>query len=519
MHIQEFLTRNSKLYAQKPALICNQQSLTYNELIERTFRLGNSLISLGLTRGDRVAFLDYNSIYYAEFHLGAPMAGLIAVPLNFRLVGRELKFIINDASCTALFYSSPFTPIVEEIRKELPSVKYFISLSGTRAGDIEYEELLSSARPESLPPCYEDDSTHILYTSGTTGFPKGAVLSYRNMLTAIRGMIVEEQIVPENKVLHVVPFFHVAGAQPLLAFLYRGCTGTILPQFDSELVMEIIQRERISNILLVPSMINTILNHPKLPHYDLSSLSTITYAAAAMPKELLRKGLQKFGQVFFQIYGITEASMVTALRRCEHEILNEDGEYRYLGSCGREIIDVQVRVIDDNGNDIMPGKIGEIIVKGDNVMQGYWQQPEETTKFIKDSWFYTGDLGTLDEDGYLFLLDRKKDMIISGGENIYPAEIENVLYLMPEILEAAVIGVPDEKWGETVKAAVVFKEGKSLSQREIIEFCKKNLASYKKPTSVEFVQELPKNPAGKVLKKILRERYFKKGTNLQNPIN
>ena len=325
----------------------------------------------------------------------------------------------------------------------------------------------------------------------------------------MRGNVIEQEIVPENIFLHVAPLFHIAPLQILLAFLYRGRTCIVTPQFDPQVTMELIQRERITNIFLVPRMLNVIFNHSDLSRYDLSCLSTIAYGGAPTPPEVLRKFLDKWGPIFLQVYGASEAGLITVLRKHEHVINDKNGQPKYLNSCGREIIDVQIKVINNEGNEVNPGEVGEILVKSESVMQGYWQLPEETSECIVNGWFHTGDLGILDEDGYLFHIDRKKHMIISGGENIYPAEIENVLHMMPEILEAAVIGVPDEKWGETVKAVVGLKEGHSLNEREIIEFCKRNLAGYKKPTSVDFVQELPRNAAGKVLKDVLRKRYLK----------
>lgn len=256
-------------------------------------------------------------------------------------------------------------------------------------------------------------------------------------------------------------------------------------------------------------MISAISNHPELSQYDLSSLSTIAYGGTPTPPEVLRNFLDRWGPIFLQVYGASEAGLITVLRKHEHMINDKDGQPKYLNSCGREIIDVLIKVVNNEGNEVNPGEVGEILVKSEGVMQGYWKLPAETRECIKDGWFHTGDLGILNEDGYLFHKDRKKYMIISGGENIYPAEVENVLHMMPEILEAAVIGVPDEKWGETVKAVVVLKAGHSFSERDIITFCKRNLAGYKKPTSVDFMRELPRNAAGKILKGVLREKHLK----------
>jgi len=509
MYVGHFLERNAAICCNKISLKCGDKSLTFGELKNRTLKLCNSLFSLGLRKKDTVAFLDYNSIEYTEFHLGLPLASLIAVPLNFRLVAKELSAIINNALCKALIYRSSFAPVVAEIREDLTSVKHFICLDGSREHDIGYEELLTKGQAKDFPSPGEDDPAYILYTSGTTGAPKGATLTHRNMLSAMRGNIVEQKIIPENSFLHVASLFHIAPLQILLAFLYQGCTCVVTPQFDPQVTMELIQQECISNIFLVPRMISAISNHPELSQHDLSSLSTIAYGGTPTPPEVLRNFLDRWGPIFLQVYGASEAGLITVLRKHEHMINDKDGQPKYLNSCGREVIDVLIKVVNNEGNELNPGEVGEILVKSEGVMKGYWQLPAETSKCIKDGWFHTGDLGIVNEDGYLFHKDRKKHMIISGGENIYPAEVENVLHMLPEILEAAVIGIPNEKWGETVKAVVVLKEGESLNEREIIEFCKVNLASYKKPTSVDFIQKLPRNAAGKVLKGILRGRYLK----------
>jgi acyl-CoA synthetase (AMP-forming)/AMP-acid ligase II len=509
MYVGHFLERNAAIYRNKMALKCGDKRLTFGELKNRALQLANALFSLGLHKKDTVAFLDYNGVEYIEFHIGLPLAGLIAVPLNFRLVGEELRTIINNALCKALIYRSSFVPVLDEIREDLPSVKHFVCLDGSRGHDMGYEELLTEGQANDFSSPGEDEPAYILYTSGTTGAPRGVALTHRNMLSAMRGNIVEQEIVPENSFLHVASLFHIAPLQILLAFLYQGCTCVVTPQFDPQVTMELIQQECISNIFLVPRMISAISNHPELSQYDLSSLSTIAYGGTPTPPEVLRNFLDRWGPIFLQVYGASEAGLITVLRKHEHMINDKDGQPKYLNSCGREIIDVLIKVVNNEGNEVNPGEVGEILVKSEGVMQGYWQLPAETSECIKDGWFHTGDLGILNEDGYLFHKDRKKYMIISGGENIYPAEVENVLHMMPEILEAAVIGVPDEKWGETVKAVVVLKAGHSFSERDIITFCKRNLAGYKKPTSVDFMRELPRNAAGKILKGVLREKHLK----------
>jgi long-chain acyl-CoA synthetase len=511
MYIGHFLERNRTIFSSKTALQSDVRSLTFSRLREECLKLGDSLTSLGLARGDRVAFLDYNSVEYVEYHIGVPLAGLVAAPLNFRLAPNELKRIVNYASCKAFFYRSSFAPVVEEIRKDLASVDYFICLDGPNEKDMGWDELLVQGKMRSLArPIDTNEPACILFTSGTTGMPKGATLTHGNHVAALQGLMLEVGILPENTFLHVAPLFHIAPLQNLLAYVYRGCTCFILPQFDPRLTMEAIQKERVTNTFLVPRMISAILSHPDVARYDLSSLSSVAYGGAPTPPQVLRRFLEAWGPIFVQHYGASEAGLITVLRPKEHTITDEQGQAKYLASCGRPIIDVRLKVVNETGEETGPGETGEILVNSPSVMKGYWEMPHETEDCITDGWFHTGDLGTIDADGYVSHRDRKKYMIISGGENIYPAEVENVLHAMPEVQEAAVIGVPDEKWGETVKAVVVLRESCTLTETDVMEFCKKNLASYKKPTSVDFIEELPRNPSGKVLKNVLKERYLQR---------
>lgn len=509
MYAGNFLGRNARLFSQKTALSCAEETLTYEGLLDTVSGLGPGLAASGLKKGDRVAFLGHNSLAYVEFHIGVSMGGMVAVPLNFRLAAKELEFILNDCGCKALIYAAPFVQTVDKFRKGVSTLKRFISLSGPRGKDVGHEDLLSGVGRGPMPYPEEGDPASILYTSGTTGFPKGAVLSHHNMLAAIRGNVIEQQIVSENKFLSVGPLFHVAPLQILLSFLYRGCSCVILRQFDPKAVLETIQNERITNIFLVPAMLKALLDFPDFARYDLSSLSTVTYGGAPTPKELLCRALKTFGPVLIQVYGSTETGLTTLLNKNDHMERDGAGEHKYIHTCGKEIVDFMVRTVDEKGDDTAPGEAGEILVKGGSVMQGYWGKPEETRKAIADGWFHTGDVGTFDETRFLTILDRKKDVIISGGENIYPAEIESFISTLPQVSEAAVIGAPDERWGETVKAVIVLKEGETLSAEELIDACKRHLASYKKPTSVDFVGELPKNSTGKILKRVLRERYGK----------
>jgi len=512
MYVGHFLKRNSLLYGNKTALKSGGTSLTWAELRNRTERLGRVLYGLGLNKGDRVSFLGYNSIPFIEFHLALPSCGLVAVALNFRMVARELETVLDNAECSALIYSSAFASKIDTIRDKLTYIKHFICLEGLRGNDLGYEDLLKSGQQREIsPPASEDNPACILYTSGTTGVPKGATMTHRNVLSSVKGIIIEQGIIPENSFLLAAPLFHIAPLEGMLAFLYQACTCVVLSQFDPVLVMETIQRERISHVFLVPRMISAIYEYPQSANYDLSCLSMIIYGGAPISPEHLRKFIKRWGLKFFQHYGATESGLMTCMKRHEHQVSDEGPDAKRLRSCGRQVIDMEVEIKGEDGERLATGEIGEVVVKADSVIPGYWRMSEETRERIDNNgWYRTGDMGYLDEEGYLYLVDRKKYLIISGGENIYPAEVENVLHMMPQILEAAVIGVKDEKWGETVKAVVVLKEGQSLTEEEVIEFCKLHLASYKKPTSVDFIPALPRNAAGKVVKDVLKEKYAKK---------
>jgi acyl-CoA synthetase (AMP-forming)/AMP-acid ligase II len=501
MYIGHFVERNGLLYRTKTALKCGTGSVTFEELRNGTLHLANVFMSLKVNRGDRVALLDYNSMAYIEVLLAACLSNLVAVPLNFRLSTRELNMIIDDCSCTVLVYNAAFSDVVGEIKRRDTSIRHFICV-----GDKGETDAGLSSYNEALPTPGEEEPAFILYTSGTTGMPKGAVITHHAMLAVIRNNVIEQGIVPEDCFIQAAPLFHVAPLQTFLAHLYQGCTCVIMRQFDAEAMMEAIQRDRATATFLVPRMISAVHDHPKRGNYDLSSMSTIIYGGAHTPLEQLRDFLHTWGPVMSQTYGSTEPGLVTVLKKRDHIPEGDGGDH--LGSCGRAVLDVEVKIVDSLDNAVDSGQIGEILVKGEGVIREYWQKPSETGESIRNGWFHTGDLGFMDREGYVFIVDRKKDMIISGGENIYPAEIENVLYMMPEILEAAVVGVPDKKWGATVKAVVVLREGCRVTQDDIIEFCKQNLASYKKPTSVDVVSELPKNASGKVLKRVLREKYL-----------
>ena len=438
--------------------------------------------------------------------------GFIASPFNPRLHSEELEYLINYSEATTLFVGRELVPKAHNLRSRLPKVKHYISF-GTSAPDMfSYDELLAR-HPTNEPDINvtKEDPLLILYTSGTTGVPRGALYTHHRKLDNTRIKALEMGTKPGDRHIMVLPFFHIGGDSHVWPFFLVGGCNVIMPQksFEPVAVLEAIQNEKATDMQIVPTQLNTILSRQDLKNYDLSSLKRIYYAASPMPVELLRKGLEVFGPIFSQGYGQTESGpQISSLPRKAHQVLDRPlEEQKVLSSCGQPSLGVHARVVDENNNDVEPGKVGEIIAKSDSIMVEYWHKPEETREVLIDGWLHTGDLGYYDEKGFMYIVDRKKDMIVTGGENVYSREVEDILYTHPAINEVAVIGVPDPMWVERVHAVVALKANATATESEIIAFCKAHLASYKAPKSVEFIQSLPKSPQGKILKKEIRSKY------------
>jgi long-chain acyl-CoA synthetase len=502
MHIGQLLTRAAIHYPSRTAWFDTAgQSVSYADADRRVTRLASALRRAGLETGDRVGMLLSNSAEAFEVMLATMRSGLVIVPLNTRLHPEEHFHILSDAGCTFLIYEESFAETVATFRRRVPSLKDCVVV-GEVAGDQRYEEFLSRGEDQLDVQPRPADLAWLFYTSGTTGSPKGVMLSHRNLLAMVSINLIDLNVPqPTDVLLHALPI-SFAGGFFMLHQVARGVTHVFLPRFEPEAFFRLVQRHRVTTTALVPTMINMLVQSPARAGHDLSSLHTLFYGGAPLHGERLREAMEAFGPIFLQSYGLGEAPLtISVLPKDEH------GGPRTL-SAGRVTTLVSLRIQDDDWNPLPAGATGEIAVRGDLVMGGYWNRPEATADVLRDGWLRTGDIGRLDEDGYLFISDRKKDLIKSGGASISPREVEEILHLHPSVQDVAVIGVPDEFWGEAVKALVVRREGLGTSEDELIAFCKDRLASFKKPRSIEFLSELPKSANNKTLRRALRERYW-----------
>ncbi len=516
MNIAQGLAHAVKVAGNRPAISCGETEYTWSQFAYRTDCLARGLAQLGIERGDRVAVLMLNCHRYFELYYACARMGAVIVPLNTRLASPEISFILNDSEARVLIVDQTFASVASK-RDSFPCVQQVV-YSGTQseeasAGMLHYEHLVQqgAARHFSADQDIGDEDLYgLFYTGGTTGRSKGVMLSHKNIVSNAMHFIMATGTVERDVYLHAAPMFHLGDLGGAFGAAMKGACHVFLPQFQPVQVLQIIQAKRVTVTVLVPTMINVLLNHPEVDSYDVSSLQTLIYAASPMPVELLKQGLKKWGQVFVQGYGMTEtAPILSMLPQHDHILEGTPEQVRRLSSCGKQVLGVEVRVVNARGEDVQPGEIGEIIARGPNVMLGYWRMPEATDEALKDGWMHTGDLATVDEEHYLYIIDRAKDMIISGGENIYSVEVEQALYTHPAVLEAAVIGIPDERWGEAVHAVVVRKPGTSVTSEELIAHARTQIAGYKVPRSISIRTEaLPKNGAGKILKRELREPYW-----------
>ena len=512
MNIGSLFTKSARTFPDRLAICFGAQEWTYAQANDRINRLASGFRNIGLKKGDHVSILAFNCPQFIEAEFACLKAGLCANPVNFRLHPKEYGFIIDHSDAIAVIIGEDFRDPIHSIRDTMPKVKHCICLSNPHESMLDYEKLIASNSPNFEDVEVDrDDLALMLYTSGTTGQPKGAMLTHGNLLAMTMNFYADmSPLGPEDTILHAAPLSHGSG---LYAFpnIGKAANNVILEtrSFEPKVVCETIQKRKITNMFAAPAMIKILVDWPEIDNYDLSSLKCLNYGGAPMYVEDLKKAVRKLGQCLVQLYGQVECPMtITYLRKEDHVLEGMKDEIERLKSAGIPRTDIEVKVFNENDNEVPIDTTGEIVVRGEEVMKGYWKNPQATDETLKNGWLHTGDIGKIDEKGYLYLLDRSKDMLISGGENIYPREIEDVILCHPAVREVSVIGVPDDYWGEAIKAIISLKAGKETSEKEIIDFCKQSLASFKKPKSVEFIDELPKNSTGKILKRELREKYW-----------
>ena len=492
------LTRRAMLTPAREGLVCEGVRRTFAELNERACRLGNAMKSIGVKRGDRVGLLALNEPEYYDMLFGLAKIGAILVPINYRLAGPEIAFMLSDCEAKVFVFGPEYAEITDSFRRDIPAELYIAISDRPPDWARSYEAFIMGASAEEPPLAGEDDDTlTILYTSGTTGRPKGAELTNAYYFWSTVNLLTTVGSVGEN-LLIALPLFHIGALAGPPMCIHAGMKSVLLRSFDPKRFLELLQEEEIHGFGSVPALLMFLKFVPNFEEYDWSSIQVILVYAAPVPVSLLNE-YEEAGIEVRQLYGMTEANTGT--------VLDADHAHSKAGSCGRPFIHTQVRLVDLDGKDVEPGEIGEVLMKGPNMMKGYWNRPEATAETIVDGWLHSGDMATCDEDGFYYIMDRKKDMIISGGENIYPAEIEDALLGHPAIADVGVIGYSHERWGEAVKAVVVLKEGQELTEAELIGWCQDKIGRYKIPKTVVFTDQIPRTPTGKILKRVLREQF------------
>ncbi len=516
MNTTDFLNISNAICPERNGIVFEGKRWMYAQINERVNSLGNALAKLGIGKGDRIGILNVNCNQYIETYFAVAKLGAIFVPLNFRAKADELAYMITHAEAKTLFVGNRYLDMVNAMLPQLTTVKECFSIDSHSERMGYYEDLIGSASSDELIcEIGDEDITILLYTAGTTGRPKGVPLRHSAFVTYVLDNVDPASPDIEERNLLTVPLYHVAGIQAMLAAIYGGRTLVLMRQFEVKEWLDTIQREKATRAMLVPTMLKRVIDDPDFSKYDLSSLKVITYGAAPMPFEVIHRAIQVMPWVrFINAFGQTEtASTITTLGPEDHIIEGTEEERkkklkRLTSSIGRPLPDVEVKIMDEEGKVLPPLEVGEILARGPRIMTGYWRDEQKTSQVMTpDGWLRTGDMGWMDEDSYIYLAGRADDMIIRGGENISPDEVENVLHSHPKVEEAAVIGVHDPEWGQEPRAVVVLKKGEMATPEEIIEFCRSKLAGFKRPRSVVFVSSLPRNPMGKVLRKNLREEY------------
>jgi len=508
--IGDILSRNAFKYPDAEAFVLGESRLTYKALDSKVNRLANALLARGVVKGDKIGILMKNRLELLELFFAAAKIGAVNVPINVRLSPNEIAYILDNSDTKILFIEDAFVPTIEKIRHLLDCIEVFFSVDVPSNEEYtSFERLVAEGEPDRPQINVDDeDDAFIIYTAGTTGRPKGALLTHKNMvcnsIELIHAMSLSQprrQDLPpisNSKYLVVAPLFHVAGIMNIIRSMLQ-LTTIVLKDFDPLVVLETIESEQITYLFLVPTMWRILLDHPDFLKYDKSSMRSAGYGADAMTNSLKEKILDAFPNVsLFEAFGQTEMS-ATAIFMPHQDALRKEG------SVGLPLRMVSIRVVDQSMNDVAAGEVGEIVYRGPSLFKGYYNHPEETKETFEGGWFHSGDLVKRDDQGFVYIVDRKKDMILSGGENIYSAEVEEVLQRFPKAKEAVIVGVPDPKWGQAVKAFVVLREGEKATPDEIIEFCREHLARYKCPKHIDFIDALPRSATGKVLKRVLRD--------------
>ena len=516
MNVKYLINRSVREYPDRTALIFEDRRLSFSALDRRVNCLANALLDIGISKGDRVGMLMKNGCEFIETDFALSKTGIVRVPLNARLTGKDHMYLLNDSGACALIFGEDFAEIVQAMKPGLKTVKKFIRVtSGSEEShgpdEFVYEDLIGKY-PEDEPdvPVAAEDLHTLFYTSGTTGKPKGVMLTQQSWSHVTMNLILDYgPITRDDVILNTQPLSHGAGFF-VLPFFIKGAANVLIPEFNPGRVFQTIEREKVTFLKLVPTMIYQLMESPEVGRYDLGSLQAIIYGGSPIVVPRLVEAIKLFGKKFMQLYGQAEAPMcISTLSKADHIVEGAEEVVKRLGSAGKPCLNVEVRIVDEHGVDVSSEVVGEVIIRGDHIMTGYWQRPAETAEALKGGWVYSGDMGYFDSQGYIFLVDRKKDMIISGAFNIYPKEIETVIDRHPNVKEAVVVGVPDDTWGEAVKAVVVPKKGMRVTQEEIIAHCRAHLARMKCPKSVDIVEDLPRNPYGKIQKTAIRERYWK----------
>ncbi len=519
MRISSTVLRSAQINASGIATDYLDRQQSWSQFVDKVRRFAGGLQKLGVQPGDRVAMLALNSDRYMEYFFAVPWAGAVVVPINARLALPEFVHWLNDSGSMVLLIDEHFMPQLPKIQDQLESVKtiVFVGEGAPPDGMPTYQSSFENA--EGIDPLDEggDELAALFYTGGTTGRSKGVMLSHRNLLLNSMQFASDLGFTMDRIYLHAAPMFHIANGAAMFAIASSAGTSTIITAFEPTAVLEALQNKKVSTGLMVPTMVNMVVNHPEAGDYDLSDLRDLAYGASPMPEAVLAKAMEILPNTqFHHVYGQTEAAPVLTTLPAERNVISGPMAGK-IKSAGQAIIGVEIRIVDEDDNEVERGMVGEICARGENVMLGYWKQPELSAQTLRGGWLHTGDGGYMDEEGFVFIVDRVKDMIISGGENVYSAEVENAVYEYPAVAECAVIGIPHDKWGEQVHAIVRCKDGESVSEQALIDHCHEVIAGYKCPRSVEFVSDpLPLSGAGKILKTELRKPHWEGKTKQVN---